>query len=67
MPDKDFKFALSKANNIIVFNLSFVLLLAKVELISKEQGRKADALVVCSSGNIKIILALFTKIVALHR
>lgn len=34
--EKNFKFVLDKENNIVTFNLSFILLLAKVDLIPEK-------------------------------
>lgn len=65
LPKKSFKFSLYKRNSIVVFNISFVLLLAKINLILKEQGRGKDILGACGTGYVKIVLALSTKIIAL--
>lgn len=64
---KSFKFALSKKDNIITFNLSFELLLAEVNSISKKQNCEKNALIVYNFGYVKMILILLTKIVILYR
>lgn len=56
-----FKFVLSKKDNTIAFNLSFVLLSAEVDLIQKKQGFKKDTFKACDTDRIKIILLLSTK------
>lgn len=63
---KNLEFVVSRGNDTIVFNLSFVLLLAKVNLIPKEQDYKKDALVAYSTICIKIIFTVLTKVVALY-
>ena len=63
---KSLEFVLNKGNGIVTFNLSFVLLLAKVNPISKKRGCKRDAFVACSFGRIEMVLTLLTKIIALY-
>lgn len=63
---KDLKFILNRKNGIIMFKLSFMLLPAKVDSIAKKQDHKGNAFKTCGTGCIQIILALLTKIVALH-
>lgn len=66
MSEKGFKFVPSRKNGIVVFNLDFVLLPAKVKSILKEQYLKTDMLRTCSTGEIEIILVLLKKVVALY-
>lgn len=63
---KNFKFILYTKDNIIAFNLSFMLLLAKVDFILKKQSYKKDVLMVYGIGCIKIVLILLTKIIVLY-
>ena len=60
------EFVSSKENDIVVFNLRFVLLLAEVNPILEKQSRKGDAFVAYCSSRIEIILTLLTKVIALH-
>lgn len=54
LSEKDFKFILSKKSNIIAFNLSLVLLLAKVDLVTEEKS--------CKKTHLKLItLAILKK------
>ena len=53
---KSFEFDASKRNGIVAFNLSFILLLVEVNLVSEKQSHKRDAFVANSSGHVKIIL-----------
>ena len=63
---KGLQFALSSANGIVAFNLSFVLLLMEVNPVFKKQGREGDAFIARSSSHIKMILTLFIKVIALY-
>lgn len=63
---KNFEFIPSKRNSNIIFNLSLILLLAEIDLISEEQSYKGDILGVYNTRHIKIVFVLSTKIVALH-
>lgn len=63
---KDLKFILSRRNSIIVFNLNFILLPAKIDLVTEKQICKKYMLGNRGSGHIKIILVLSTKIVAFY-
>lgn len=49
-----------------MFNLNFILLSAKVNLISEKQGCKKNALVAHGIGRFEIVFALSSKVVALH-
>lgn len=66
LPKKGLEFVLSGRNGTIAFNLSFMLLQAEIDLISKNQGCKKDALRACGISRVKIVLRLLTKIVALY-
>ena len=46
--------------------MSFLLLLAKIDLVCKKQGCKRDLLVAYSFSCIKIVLTLATKVVVLY-
>ena len=64
--EKGLEFVLSRGDNIVAFNQSFVLLLAELNPILEEQGRKRDTFVARSSNRVEIILTLSTEIIALH-
>ena len=66
MLEKSFKFVLGRGEGTIVFNLSFILLPAEVDTITEKRGCKRDALITYSTGRVKMILALSTKVVALY-
>lgn len=66
LPKKSFKFVLIKKNDIFAFNLSFILLLVEINLISKKQSYKNDMFIAYNIGYIKIIFILLTKIVAFY-
>lgn len=66
MPKTDFKFVSSKRDGIIAFNLSFLMLPAKIDPISEERDRKKDAFRAHSLSRVKIILALLIKEVTLY-
>lgn len=63
---KDIKFGLYKRNNTIIFNLSFVLLQAEINHITKKQNCKKDAFRPYRIGCVEIILTLLAKIVSLY-
>lgn len=63
---KDFKFVLSRRDNTIVFNLSFILLLIQNNPNLKEQSYKKNMLVAYDTGRIKIVLVLLTKVITLY-
>lgn len=64
--EKDHKFALSKQNTIVIFNLSIVMRAIKVDLILVKKWYKKDILIICGSNYVKIIFALAIKIVTLY-
>ena len=64
--EESLKFILSKQSAIVIFNLSFILLLAKIDLILEEQSNKKATLIVCSFGRIKMLFELAIKVVALY-
>lgn len=66
LPKKSFKFVSCKKNNTIVFNLSFILLSAKVNLILEEESCKRYILITCSTNCIKIVFALLTKVIIFY-
>lgn len=66
LPKKSFKFVLNRKIGIIAFHLNFMLLLAKIDLLTEKQSCKRDALVFCGIGRIKIIFALLIKVIALY-
>lgn len=51
---KDFKFILSRVDNIVLFYLSFILLPAKIDFLLEEQGHKKNMLIVCDISYVKI-------------
>lgn len=63
---KRLKFVLSREDSSIDFNLDFILLPVKVNLILEQQGCKKDVLVTYDISYIEIILALLTEVVALY-
>ena len=66
LPKKGLEFVPSRRNAIVAFNLSFLLLLAEVNLVSKKQGQKGDAFVSCDSNHIKMIFTLLTEVIILY-
>lgn len=66
LSEKDFEFFPSREDGNIIFNLSFVLLTAKIDFVVKEKNYKKHKLKGQSTIRIKIISVLSTKIVALH-
>lgn len=66
MSKKDFEFASSQGGSTIVFNLDFVLLLAKMNLVVIKCSCIGYVLKVCCIGRVKIIFALLTERVAFH-
>lgn len=64
--EKSLEFVLYKKDGIIVFNLSLVLLPAKIDLITEKQNCKKDTFRDCGTNYVKIILALLAKVVALY-
>lgn len=63
---KGLKFDLSEESNPLLLNLSFVLFLAEVDLISEEQSCKGDMLVVCGTSRVQMIFILPAKVVTLY-
>lgn len=63
---KDFEFVLTKKDGTIVFSLSLMLLLVKIDFISEKQDCKRDVLKIYSIGYIEIVFALLTKVIALY-
>lgn len=63
---KSLEFISNKRSNIITFDPSFMLLLAKIDLDSEEQRFKVNAFRIYGFMHIKIIFALLTKVVALY-
>lgn len=59
--EKNFKFILSRRTNIITFNLSFILLLAKVNSILEKQSCKKDEFETYNISYLKIIFILLIK------
>lgn len=66
LSEKGLKFVLSKGRGPVTFDSGFMLLSAKIDLISKKRICKRDAFVVFSSSGFKIVLALLTKGVTFH-
>ena len=64
--EKSFEFVPSRRDDIVTFNLSFMLPLAEVNPVSGKRSRKRDAFMACSSGRVKMIFTLMTKIIALY-
>lgn len=64
--EKSLKFVLNKKNNIIVFNLRFVLLLVEMNLILKKQSHQKDAFIICDISRIKIIFVLLSNMVVFY-
>ena len=66
LPEKSFKFVSNRGDSTIVFNLSLVLLPAEVDPVIEKRGCKENALVIRSTGHVKMILALLTKVITLY-
>lgn len=66
LPKKGFEFIPSRKNSTITLNWSFVLLLAKIDLILEEQDEKKDTLRARSTDYVKIVFILLTKVVTLY-
>lgn len=66
LPKKDLKFDLSRGNDIVIFNSSFMLLPIEINLITEEQDYKNDMCITCDINCVKIIFILPTKIIALY-
>lgn len=63
---KNLELVLCKEKNLVLLNLSLVLLLAKVYPILEKQGYKRDAFMAPDTSCIKIILILLIKIITLY-
>lgn len=63
---EDFEFVSSKKDSTDTFNLSFVLLPAKIDPIPEKQSCEGDALRIRNINHIKIVLILSIKVVALY-
>lgn len=63
---KGLEFVPRKKNDPVPLNLSLLLLIAEVDPIFKEQGRKKDALVAYDIVCLEIIFILLAKVVTLH-
>lgn len=63
---KNLKFVLNKRNGTVVFNLGFVLLLVKIDLILEKQDCKKDVLEIYKIGCVEMIFGLLTKVVIVH-
>lgn len=63
---KGLEFILNIKNGIIVFNLSFVLLLIKVDPIIEKQNCKKNTFRTNDIGVVKIVFALLIKVVILY-
>lgn len=59
---KGFEFILSKKGGTIEFDLNFILLSAKIDLVAEKQSRKKNAFKTCGIGHIKMIFILPTKV-----
>lgn len=66
MLKKILKFVLSNKDGIIIFNLSFILLLVEVDLILEKQSYQRNAFVICGIDYIKIVLILSTKLIIFY-
>lgn len=64
--EKSLKFILNKKNRTIAFNLNFVLLPAKVNLILEKQNYKRDILAAHGTSLVKMIFIQLTEVIALH-
>lgn len=64
--EKNFKFISSKRNCTFVFYLSFMLLLAKINLVLENWNRNKDAFMTCIISYVEIILTLLTEIIAFY-
>ena len=64
--EEGLEFVPSREDSIVAFNLRFVLLPAEINPISEEWDCKEDGFVARSSGRVKIVLILSTKVIALH-
>lgn len=63
---KNLKFLPNRRDGTIIFNLSLLVLLIKVDYIPKNQSCKGYTLGKHGIGHVKIVFALLTKIIAIH-
>lgn len=63
---KNFEFVLYKKNNLVLLNLSLMLLLTEVDPISENPGHEKNAFIICGTNCVEIILILLTKIVIFY-
>lgn len=63
---KSLEFFPSKGDDTIVFNLSLVLLPAKIDPLAEKQGCEGNMFEACDTGHVEIILILLIKIVVFH-
>lgn len=63
---KSIKFFSNKEKISIIFGLIFLLLLAKVDLISEKQSHKKDVFLKFNNSYVKIIFKLSIEILALY-
>lgn len=63
---KSFEFISSRRDSTITLNLRLVLILIKVDPISKEQNYKKNILETRGTGHIEMVLILLTEVVALY-
>lgn len=66
LPKKNLEFFLNRENNTLTFNVSFVPLLAEVNLMSKEQGCKKNAFKVYGTSHVKMIIVLLTEVITFY-
>lgn len=63
---KNFEFILSKKGNIIIFDLSFILLLVEIHFIAKKQSYQENVFRAYGIGHVKIIFTLLIEVVRLY-
>lgn len=66
LSEKGLKLVSSRKNSIVIFDLSFVLLLAKIDPVVEEKSCKKHAFRACSTSCIEMIFTLPTKIIVFH-
>lgn len=66
MLEKSLEFVLFKENNLVLFNLSFVLLLTEIKPILEKQNYKKDAFIAYDTSYIKIIFTMLIKVIILY-
>lgn len=64
--EKGLEFVISKRSSIIAFDLSFLLLPAKIDPVAEKRGCKKHVLRACGTGRVEIIPALLIEVIALH-